>query len=171
MNKTIKNIHLITLKSNYHLNLSEDNAHFMDALFCTERLDFGGCSAAYVSQLAKSVKSEELEKVHINNLPLTINSNRDIDLPMIVLTNIIKDSFIDAKKLMDKIIEVARNNNWRSIRLTQLIELKSTNNANNFKGIIQSLLNNSDGKELTIFIDIDTRRYDDFCDLLDKHLN
>jgi hypothetical protein len=171
MNKTIKNINFIILKSSYHWESYEDNALFMDALFCTERLDFGGYSFAYVQQLASPLKLDDLRRFYLNEIAVKSYIRLDYDEPVVIFTDIVKNNIIEAKKLMDKIIQVSRTNNWRNIRLTQLIELKSKNNENNFKGIIQSVLNNAEGKELTIFIDIDERRYDEFCSLLDKYLD
>ncbi len=160
-----ENIKLIILEDNYRFNDFGEEYNNLDAIFATENTGLGGYSHSFLCRIVESNYPSVPIPAKFHRLRNENDVINNSSQPMLVHTAVVPNDTDKAERLMDLIIKFSRNRNYRKILLTQMIELKSSKNNNNFLGIKKSILQSGQGSNLTIVISIDQKQYNGFSDL------
>lgn len=140
------------------------NPHFyegIDAIFATERTDFGGYSYAYACRILEGMGQEPVGK-SIAKLAFKSRENWAESSPQFLLTPVIPNDFAAAKALTLELLKLCEKRGFQKVLLTQFIELKSKQERarhQNFAGILEALNEYSAVSDLQLTLCLDHRYF------------
>ena len=167
----IKNSDIKVISASYNQKEFDQSFDGFDAIFATERTDFGGYSHFFTQDLFSAITGTQSginDFVHIKNID-AINLQKS-NKPHLIHTQIIKNSLQESTELMNNIIRISRDKGFDKILLTQFIKLK-TNDNENFKGCLLSFRQDVGKSKITIFFAVDKDHHNEFKAILDNSSN
>lgn len=156
-------------------NIVVDELEFIDAFFTTVNGGFGGYSYHSTNMLLKEIYERRGEKWNfdvnrrmINNAKFPdLDSISELNPPFIQTTTVKSPGWSGARNLMNQILKYASENNFKKIRLTQMIHLRSQQSAL-FKNIAQAMNESFELLPSKIIFDIDENYYKQFITILNS---
>jgi hypothetical protein len=161
-------IELITVKAAFGQSNFDANFNGLNAVFSTEKTDFGGYSHFFSIDILKSLYNfddSKTTKIHINERDQIKENTIG---PIIIHTPIIKNDHLEAESLMKNIISLSLEKSYNKIALTHFIKIKGKFEQN-LKGIIDSIKEYSSPKTITIVIAVDEDRFEEFNDIINNY--
>lgn len=165
------NIELNLKKSSYELRVNDSAFINSDCLFCSEKIGFHGWSFAYASTIYEMLIPDVKNKVQSYSLKQIMSTDDQPNTPAIISTPVIKNIRVEAKSLMNEILAVCRENNFRKIVLTHFIKINKNQYDLNLLGILDSLNENDLNFELTIVLTVDENNIESFEAIIDNYNN
>ena len=166
------NIELILKKSSYEFEVNDPVYQKSDCIFCSENSSFGGYSFAYAGLIYKML----VPVVQFQNenpiYPLRkILSLDNLSKPIQICTPVIKNNRVEAKTLMNEILDVSRKNRFCKIVFTHFIKINQSHHKLNMLGILDALKENNLNSELSIVLSIDENHIEAFEAILNEYNN
>jgi hypothetical protein len=166
------NIILILKKSSYEFEVNDPVYKNSECIFCSENSSFGGYSFAYAGLIYKML----LPVVQFQNenpvYPLRkILSLDNLSKPIQICTPVIKNNRVEAKTLMNEILDISIKNRFCKIVFTHFIKINQFHHELNILGILDALKENNLNSELSIVLLIDENHIEAFEAILNEYNN